>query len=242
MLDFSAWLCPRGWTAGPLPLHCPAASVSFALLFVFPLELCWVNSNTLAWLQFPANFHWPGELDSQSETEGKGPFPRLGAGAAADKSLTCYSSCLSSHVMSFAAHGKLFFLTVPWELVGVSLWVRFIGHITFPSQEEQMCQATGKYAIFTKRFFADSFFPWSSVLVTAERTTPAFPMPQLSKLQQLSATDLHHLELEIFLEAKVIIFKEKWPCPFCFQKFCLCETFLQGVNWLLVNLRWWTCL
>lgn len=72
-----------------------------------------------------------------------------------------------------------------------------------------MCQATGKYAIFTKRFFADSFFPWSSVLVTAERTTPAFPMPQLSKLQQLSATDLHHLELEIFLEAKVIIFKEK---------------------------------
>lgn len=36
-----------------------------------------------------------------------------------------------------------------------------------------------------------------------------FPMPQLSKWQQLSAIDLHHLEFEIFLEVKVIIFKAK---------------------------------
>lgn len=79
-----------------------------------------------------------------------------------------------------------------------------------------MCQATGKYLLFIKGFFAENFFPRGSVLVTAEsfqvsycRRAPAFPMPQLSKLQQLSATDLHHLELEIFLEAKVIIFKEQ---------------------------------
>lgn len=51
---------------------------------------------------------------------------------------------------------------------GVFLWVRFIGHIAFPVQEEeQMCQARGKYPIFIKRFFAE-FFPWSSVLVRAE--------------------------------------------------------------------------
>lgn len=117
--------------------------------------------------------------------------------------------------MSFAVQGKLFFLIILWELIG-TLWVRFRGHITFPTQEEQMCQATGKYPLYIKCFFDENFFPRSSVLVTAEsfhvlycRTAPAFPMPQLSKLQQLSAMDLHHLELEIFLEAKVIIFKEK---------------------------------
>lgn len=53
------------------------------------------------------------------------------------------------------------------------------------------------------------FFPSSSVLVTAERTTPAFPMPQLSRSQQLSAVDLHHLELEILLEARVIVLNAK---------------------------------
>jgi len=56
-LDSSTQLCPCGWTAGPLPRSHPAASASFALLFVFPLEPGWVNSNALAWLQFPANFH-----------------------------------------------------------------------------------------------------------------------------------------------------------------------------------------
>lgn len=111
--------------------------------------------------------------------------------------------------MSFAVHGKLFFLIILWQLMGVSLWARFIGHITFPTQEEQMSQAPGKYPVFIKCFFAETFFPRSSALVTAGRTTPAFPMPQLSRLQQLSAIDLHHLESEIFLEAKVIIFKEK---------------------------------
>lgn len=88
-----------------------------------------------------------------------------------------------------------------------------------------MCQATGKYPVFIKYFFAEDFFAQGSVLVTAERTTPAFPKPQLSKLQQLSAIDLHHLELEIFLEAKVIIFKENRPYPFCFKKFCLLRDF-----------------
>lgn len=63
--------------------------------------------------------------------------------------------------MSFAACSKLFFLTVLWEFMGVFLWVRFIGHITFPPQEEQMCQA-----IFIKCFFA-RIFSWSSVLVRA---------------------------------------------------------------------------
>jgi len=72
-----------------------------------------------------------------------------------------------------------------------------------------MCQATGQCPISIKSFFAEDFFAGSSVLVIAERTTPAFPMPQLSRLQWLSAIDLHHLESEIFLNAKVIIFKEK---------------------------------
>lgn len=223
---------------------CPAASASSTLLFVFPPELCWVNSNTLAWLQLPANFHWPGEPDSQSETEGKGPFPRLRAGAAADKSLTCYGSCLSSHIMSFAAHSKLPFLIILWKLRGVSLGVRFIGHITFRTQEQQMCQAAGKYPIFVKRFFAENFFPLSSALVVTEsfqvlyrRMAPAFPMPNCNSWVQLIHTIWNWTSS---LRLRLPFFKEKCPCPFSFKKFCLWETFLQGVNWLLINWRWWT--
>lgn len=73
-----------------------------------------------------------------------------------------------------------------------------------------MCQAIGKYPLFFPRvLLCWEFFPSSSVLVTAERTIPAFPMLQRSRLQWLSAVDLHHLEPEIFLEAQVIVLNEK---------------------------------